>query len=196
MAFELNLTIALLVIGAYLLGSISSAVLICRALGYEDPRTLGSGNPGATNVWRTSSKNAAVITFITDLLKGALPVWLALKLGLSSLEAALCGLAAMVGHMLPIFFRFRGGKGVATYLGACLSIDPLLALSQISLWLVTMLAFRRASVASITCALATPVICYWQLSELLPVLGLMSLLLIISHRNNIRRLVAGNEQRL
>ncbi|WP_421866430.1 glycerol-3-phosphate 1-O-acyltransferase PlsY [Motiliproteus sp.] len=196
MAFELNLTCALLMIGAYLLGSISSAVLVCRALGYEDPRTLGSGNPGATNVWRTSSKHAAAITFVADLLKGTLPVWLALQFGLSLLEAALCGLAAVIGHMLPVFFRFRGGKGVATFLGACLGIDPLLALSQISLWLVTMLTFRRSSVASITCALATPLLCYWQQPELLPVLGLMSLLLIISHRNNIRRLISGSEQRL
>lgn len=196
MGFEFSPTIALLLIGAYLLGSISSAVLICRALGYDDPRTQGSGNPGATNVWRTSSKTAAVITFLADLLKGALAVWLALQLGLNLQQAALCGLAAIIGHLLPVFFRFRGGKGVATFLGVCLCVSPVLSFSQISLWLMTMAAFRRASVASITAALATPILCYWQLPELLPVVSLMALLLVISHRHNLRRLLTGNEQRL
>ena len=185
-----------LIASAYLLGSISSAVLLSRAFGLEDPRRHGSGNPGATNVWRSGSRPAAILTFIADLLKGAVPVWLALALEQPPTTAALCGLAAMLGHLWPLFFQFRGGKGVATFLGACLAIKLPLALAQMSLWLLVVLLSRRSSLASLCAALATLPLAYQLQPDILPVVAIMVLLLIVRHHSNIRKLLDGRESRL
>lgn len=201
MAIEFSIPSLFILLSAYLLGSVSSAVVVCHFFGLKDPRTLGSNNPGATNVWRTGSRQAGMITLVADLLKGALPVWLAQQLKLDTYIVALCGLCAMLGHLYPLYFRFRGGKGVATFLGACLALQPLLALCQFGIWLLLAGSFRLSSQASLATALATPLLCWWLTPTYLPltslpVLSLMSLLLIVRHRDNIRKLLRGNESRL
>ncbi len=196
MTIESSIPALLTLLSAYLLGSVSSAVVVCQFLGLEDPRTLGSNNPGATNVWRTGSRQAGMTTLVADILKGALPVWLAQQLKLDNLIVASCGLCAMLGHLYPLYFRFRGGKGVATFLGACLALLPILALCQIGIWLLLAGLFRLSSQASLATAVATPLLCWWLTPTYLPVLSLMSLLLIVRHRDNIRKLLQGNESRL
>ncbi|MEH6823366.1 MAG: glycerol-3-phosphate 1-O-acyltransferase PlsY [Motiliproteus sp.] len=196
MTIESSIPALLTLLIAYLLGSVSSAVVVCQFLGLKDPRTLGSNNPGATNVWRTGSRLAGMTTLVADILKGALPVWLAQQLKLDNHIVALCGLCAMLGHLYPLYFRFRGGKGVATFLGACLALLPILALCQIGIWLLLAGLFRLSSQASLATAVATPILCWWLTPTYLPVLSLMSLLLIVRHRDNIRKLLQGNESRL
>ncbi len=200
MPVEISNTDLLILTTAYLLGSVSSAVLACRLLGLSDPRTTGSHNPGATNVWRTGSQRAGAITLVADLLKGALPVWLAQQLRLDNSIIVLCGLCAMIGHLFPLYFRFHGGKGVATFLGSCLALVPVLALCQFCLWLLLAKLTRHASAASLCTALATPVLCYWLIPAALmptqlPILSLMALLLILRHRSNIHKLLRGSELR-
>lgn len=200
MAIDFSALTLLMLLAAYLLGSVSSAVLVCHALGFRDPRTLGSNNPGATNVWRTGSHRAGVITLAADLLKGAVPVWLAQQLKLDLNSLVLCGLSAILGHLYPLYFRFRGGKGVATFIGVCLALQPLLALCQIAIWLLLAGLFRLSSQASLAMALATPLL-YWWLPPLYPptlsllLLSLMSLLVILRHRANIHNLLQGEEPR-
>ncbi|MFT5720641.1 MAG: glycerol-3-phosphate acyltransferase PlsY [Motiliproteus sp.] len=201
MTIDFSSPALLLLLAAYLLGSVSSAVLVCHALGLNDPRSLGSKNPGATNVWRTGSHRAGVITLAADLFKGALPVWLAQRLELDLSNMALCGLSAMLGHLYPLYFKFRGGKGVATLIGACLVLQPLLVLCQIGLWLLLAGLLRRSSPASLVMTLATPLL-YWWLPPSDPpalslaILTLMSLLVILRHRTNIHKLLQGEESRL
>ena len=181
---------------AYLLGSVSSAVLVCQLLDLPDPRNAGSHNPGATNVWRTGSHRAGMITLLADLLKGALPVWLAQQLNFAHDTVLLCGLAAMLGHLFPVYSRFHGGKGVATFLGTSLALQPLLAMIQFGLWLLLAKASRQASRASITTALLTPILCYWLSPADLTMLSLMAALLIIRHSSNIKKILHGTESRL
>ena len=196
MPIELATSDLLMLTAAYLLGSISSAVLVCRLFQLPDPRSAGSHNPGATNVWRTGSHRAGVITLLADIFKGALPVWLALQLHFADDTVALCALAAMLGHLFPIYSRFHGGKGVATFIGSCIALEPLLALYQISLWLVLTKLFRRSSLASIGTALVTPLLCYSLNPDDLVILSLMALLLIGRHHSNIRQLLQGTEPRV
>ncbi|MEH6470540.1 MAG: glycerol-3-phosphate 1-O-acyltransferase PlsY [Halopseudomonas sp.] len=196
MALDFSTTALLMLLAAYLLGSVSSAVLVCQLLGLNDPRTQGSNNPGATNVWRTGSHRAAVITLLADLLKGALPIWLALQVNLEASFVALCGLCAMLGHLYPIYFQFRGGKGVATYLGACLALQPLLALGQFSIWLLVAGTFRISSLASLVTALMTPLLCFWLAPAYLAIVSVMTLLLVLRHWSNISQLLQGSEPRL
>lgn len=196
MLADLNLFATALILLAYLFGSVSSAVLVCQALELPDPRTTGSHNPGATNVLRTGSRRAAIITLLADLLKGALPVWLADYFQQSHQIIALCGLAAMLGHLFPLYFRFRGGKGVATFVGACLALQPLLALGQVILWLPLALCYRVSSIASICTALMSPLLCWWLARDYLPFVSLMAILLITKHHRNISNLLQGREARL
>lgn len=201
MAIDFSTPALLMLLAAYLLGSVSSAVLVCHALGLNDPRTLGSNNPGATNVWRTGSHRAGVITLAADLLKGAVPVWLALQLTLDTNIMTLCGLSAILGHLYPLYFKFRGGKGVATFIGVCMALQPPLALCQIGIWLLLAGIFRLSSQASLVMAVATPLL-YWWLAPVSPptlslaLLSLMSLLVILRHRTNIHKLLQGEESRL
>ncbi len=194
----------LLIVAAYLLGSLSFAVIVSRAMGLPDPRSFGSGNPGATNVLRTGRKTAAALTLLGDALKGWLAVVLArllaphLGLGLGEDVVLLCALAVFIGHLYPVFFRFQGGKGVATALGVLVGIDPWLGLASLATWLVVARLFRISSLAALAAAVLAPV--YAGLLEgwgrtALAVL-VIALLLVYRHRSNLVKLVAGQETRI
>lgn len=180
---------------AYLLGSLSTAVIACRLLGLSDPRRVGSGNPGATNVLRTGGKQAAAITLAGDVLKSLLPVALARSLGLEHAAVGAVALAAFCGHLYPIFYRFKGGKGVATALGALLGMHPLVGLLALVTWLIVAFLFRFASLASLAASLAAPVLMLWITdSAMLSIATIvMSTLIVWRHRDNIRHLLAGSE---
>ena len=193
---------ALTALAAYLVGSLSFAVIVSRAMGLSDPRTYGSGNPGATNVLRSGSKAAAVLTLGLDALKGFVPVLLAVHLGprygLGEGTVALVALAAFLGHLYPVFFHFRGGKGVATAAGTLFGIDPLLGAATLATWLIIAAFFRYSSLASIVAAVFAP---FWQLltdgsGPVAFALIAMALLLLWRHEANIKRLFAGTENRL
>ncbi len=189
-------------LGAYLLGSVSFAVLVSRLFGLADPRSYGSGNPGATNVLRTGSKAAAALTLAGDAIKGAVAVllvrWIGPQFGLGELVCAGAALAALVGHLYPVYHGFRGGKGVATFLGALLTLLPPAGLIACLTWLVLALALRYSSLASICAAIVSPAAVYWLtgLPDSAAVVGSMSVLLIARHRGNIENLIAGKERRI
>ena len=188
------LEVSLVLLG-YLAGSVSSAVLVCRAMGLPDPRSQGSHNPGATNVLRFGGKRAAAVTLGGDVLKGLLPVLVALALGVGDPTLAAVGLAAFLGHLYPVFFGFAGGKGVATAIGALLGWSWPVALAGIATWLLVATVSRIASLAAITSAALAPLYLWW-LSGRLPMVvagTVMSILLIWRHRSNIRNILAGSE---
>jgi glycerol-3-phosphate acyltransferase PlsY len=190
---------ALAIAISYLLGSLSFAVLVSRVLRQADPRTYGSGNPGATNVLRGGSRAAALLTLLGDAGKGAVAVWLGRQAGdASALVAVGCGAAALAGHVFPVFLRFRGGKGVATFLGALLAFAPWLGLSCCVVWLAVAAASRYSSLASLAAAVAAPALL--GLTEApqaeLGVVLAMSALLVWRHRANIVKLRAGTESRI
>ena len=188
----------LLPLGGYLLGSVSSAVLVSKLMGLPDPRQSGSGNPGATNVLRLGNKPAAALTLLGDVLKGVLPVLIAKYLDADTTGIALAGLGAFLGHLFPVFFGFAGGKGVATSLGIFLALNPLIAGSQVVLWALIALVFRYSSLAALVTALATPILLFWQMED--PVLTgfgiILAALLVFRHRANIVRLCRGTESRI
>ena len=188
----------LLPLGGYLLGSVSSAVLVSKLMGLPDPRQSGSGNPGATNVLRLGNKPAAALTLLGDVLKGVLPVLIAKYLDADTTGIALAGLGAFLGHLFPVFFGFAGGKGVATSLGIFLALNPLIAGSQVALWALMALVFRYSSLAALVTALATPILLSWQMDDpVLTGLGIiLAALLVFRHRANIVRLVQGNESQI
>jgi glycerol-3-phosphate acyltransferase PlsY len=197
----------LAVIAAYLLGSLSFAVIVSRLMGLKDPRTFCSKNPGATNVLRSGSKAAAIVTLLLDAVKGWLPVvlvrWFGKPYGLEDGTIALVGLAAFVGHLWPVFFRFQGGKGVATFIGVVFGIDLVLGLATGATWLIIAFFLRYSSVASMASAVFAPVyylfgdrIQWYAEKPVLFGLFVMALLLIVRHRENINRLLQGNESRL
>jgi glycerol-3-phosphate acyltransferase PlsY len=187
---------------AYLVGSLSFAVIVSRAMGLSDPRTYGSGNPGATNVLRSGSKAAAILTLALDALKGYLPVALVVRFGpahgLGEGTVAMVALAAFLGHLWPVFFRFKGGKGVATAGGAVLGIDPLLGAATLATWLIIAAFFRYSSLASVVAAVFAP---FWHVltdgpDAIALALLIIAGLLIWRHSANIKRLFAGTESRL
>jgi glycerol-3-phosphate acyltransferase PlsY len=189
---------ALLALGAYLLGSLSTAILLCRALNLPDPRTQGSRNPGATNMLRIAGKRTAALVLAGDLLKGLIPVLLARALGMDDAALAAVGLAAFLGHLYPLFFGFQGGKGVATALGVLLGALWPVALAAAATWLVMVKLSRISSLAAITAAAAAPFYAWLltgsaSLRVLVWVLGVM---LLWRHRGNIRRLLSGEEGRI
>ncbi len=192
----------ILAVAAYLIGSVSFAVITSRAFRLPDPRTYGSGNPGATNVLRSGSKAAAVLTLLGDALKGWLPVWLAQHF--SSAEAAplamaIAGSLAVIGHMVPVFHRFQGGKGVATALGALFGFSVYLGLGAISTWLIIVLFFRMSSFASIIAALFAPFAAWLLFGFAHPFFAsvvVVAILLIYRHRQNIKNILAGTESKL
>jgi glycerol-3-phosphate acyltransferase PlsY len=194
-------------IAAYLVGSLSFAVIVSRAMGLKDPRTFGSKNPGATNVLRSGNKAAAVVTLLLDAMKGLLPVlavrWFGKPYGLEDGTVALVGLAAFMGHLWPVLFRFRGGKGVATFMGVVFGIHPLLGLATGATWLIIAFFFRYASLASLVAAVFAPA--YYLLGNRIEwyadagvaiALFAMAMLLAWRHRQNIDRLLRGKESRL
>jgi len=194
-------------VAAYLIGSLSFAVIVSRVMGLNDPRTYGSKNPGATNVLRSGSKAAAVVTLLLDAVKGWLPVaaiqWWGQPYGLGEGTMALAGFAAFIGHLYPVFFRFVGGKGVATALGVLVATSGWLALATGLTWLIVAYAFRYSSLASLVAALFVPA--YYAFGDgvawvtdrnLLLSTAVMSIFLIWRHSENISRLVKGTESKL
>ena len=192
----------LIVLAAYLLGSVSFAIVVSRALALPDPRSYGSKNPGATNVLRSGSKAAAALTLLGDAGKGWLAVWLAATIAggatVDGLAAPLAGLAVFVGHLYPVFHRFRGGKGVATAGGVLLGFDPWLGLATVATWVVFALFFRISSLAALAAALFASFYAWWLfgLRPLLAAVLAIALLLVWRHRANIGRLAAGTEPRI
>jgi len=190
-------------IAAYLIGSLSFAVIVSRAFALPDPHSYGSGNPGATNVLRTGKKLAAALTLIGDCGKGVAAVLMAKHFaadyGVDTSGVALAALAVFLGHLYPVFFRFKGGKGVATALGILCAINLWLGLATLASWLVIMLFFRMVSLASIIAAVFAPFYTAWLFgtaSALLPGVLAISALLIYRHKENIQRLLAGSESRI
>ena len=185
-------------LAAYLLGSVSSAILISRLLGLPDPRTEGSRNPGATNVLRLGSKPGAVLTLAGDIAKGVLPVLVARWILDEPILLALAALGAFLGHLFPVYFRFEGGKGVATALGVLAAIDWQLASILIATWLVVAAVFRYSSLAALVTAAAAPIYLFWLTGEpVFVALGVvLAALLFFRHSENIRRLLCGNESKI
>jgi acyl phosphate:glycerol-3-phosphate acyltransferase len=198
------------VLAAYLVGSLSFAVIVSRAFGLPDPHTYGSGNPGATNVLRTGRRIAALLTLAGDAGKGWLAVHLALRwmpdFGVEQRWAAACAVAVFVGHVFPAFHRFRGGKGVSTALGILLAIDPWLGLATLATWIVIAVFFRYSSLAALVAAAFAPFYTYFislarprletMMLTMLPAVILISALLVWRHKANILKLVAGTESRI
>jgi len=186
----------LAVLGAYLLGSVSFAIVVSRLAGLPDPRTYGSGNPGATNVLRTGRRVVAALTLAGDAGKGFVAVWLVLVLAPSA--AAYAGAAVFLGHLYPVFHRFQGGKGVATAAGVLFGFDPWLGLGTLLTWIAMAVFFRYSSLAALVSACFAAFYSFW-LFGLAPVTGavvVIAALLVWRHRENIRRLIAGTESRL
>ena len=190
-------TIGFIIFG-YLLGSLASAIIVCRLIGLPDPRQQGSGNPGATNVLRlggSKAKKAAAITLLGDCLKGFLPVALANLADIGSVGIALTALAAFLGHLYPLFFNFQGGKGVATAFGAMLGLSLWIALAVFAIWLVMAQVFRISSLSALTAALAAPLLLWWFALPSMYIVAVlaMAIFLIWRHRSNIQRLLSGSE---
>jgi acyl phosphate:glycerol-3-phosphate acyltransferase len=189
-------------LSAYLVGSLSFAVIISRLMGLADPRSYGSGNPGATNVLRSGSKPAALITLALDALKGYLPVLLVLiygpRWGLSDTTAAFAGLAAFLGHLYPVFFRFKGGKGVATAAGVLMAINPVLAAAALLSFGIVLAFSRYVSLAAIVAAAFAPFFqaLIWGVEPALLPIVVISLLLVWRHEGNLKKLIAGTESKL
>ncbi|RYF07161.1 MAG: glycerol-3-phosphate 1-O-acyltransferase PlsY [Comamonadaceae bacterium] len=194
-------------ISAYLLGSLSFAVIVTRLMGLNDPRTYGSKNPGATNVLRSGSKAAAIITLLLDAVKGWLPValvrWFGQPYGLEEGTMALVGLAAFLGHLWPVFFRFEGGKGVATALGVLVGISGWLGLATLLTWIIVAFFFRYSSLASLAAAVFAPLyyilfggVAWYTDARVGVSIAVMSALLAWRHKENIKRLIEGKESRL
>lgn len=194
--------LALLLLAAYLLGSVPFAVLISRGFGMADPRTYGSGNPGATNVLRSGNKLAAVLTLVGDAFKGWLAIFLAERIAgeiaLGPIAAPAAGLAAFIGHLFPVFLGFKGGKGVATAAGVLMGAKALLGLAVLGVWLGVAFALRYSSLAALCAALAAPALAYFfgLHPDWIAAIAVMSALLIWRHKENIKRLVAGQESRI
>jgi len=181
---------------AYLCGSISSAILVCKIAGLPDPRTQGSGNPGATNVLRIGGKAAAACVLIFDILKGMVPVWLAYLLHLAPLYLGLTAIAACLGHIYPVFFRFRGGKGVATALGAIAPIGWDLTGLMTGTWLLTVLLSGYSSLGAIVSALIAPFYVWWFKPQFTFPVSMLSCLILLRHHDNIQRLWRGQESKI
>jgi glycerol-3-phosphate acyltransferase PlsY len=198
---------ALATLAAYLIGSLSFAVVVSRFMGLADPRTYGSKNPGATNVLRSGNKAAAIVTLLLDALKGWLPVVLVQaygeRYGLGAGTVALAGFAAFLGHLFPVFFRFQGGKGVATAAGVILAFNPWLGLASLLTWVIIAFFFRYSSLASIVTAVFAPAYYLlgggvaWEAPGVMVLaLAAMAVLLVWRHAENINRLIAGTESKL
>ena len=190
------------VFAAYCVGSLSFAVIVSRAMGLADPRSYGSGNPGATNVLRSGKRSAAVVTLALDALKGYVPVFLALwfsaQFGFGAATVAAVGLAAFLGHLWPLFFHFKGGKGVATAAGVLLAFNPWLGVATLATWVIVAGFFRYSSLASLAAAVFAPFyqMLIWEADAYALAITAMSLLLAWRHAGNIKKLLAGTESKL
>ena len=191
--FSQPVAIVLLCTSAYLAGSVLFAIPVCRLWKLPDPRALGSGNPGATNVYRAGGWQPALATLALDAFKGWLPVWLAHQLSMPVMAQAMVALCAVTGHMIPVFHRFQGGKGVATALGAGLALAPLTTLIIAGIWLLVMWRWRISALASLVAVVCGPVVSAFLDPETLPLFGLLALLIVVRHRANLIRLAQGRE---
>ncbi len=207
MLMQINTSLLLLAVVAYLIGSLSFAVIVSRFMGLDDPRTYGSQNPGATNVLRSGNKKAAVLTLLFDALKGYFPVlltkWYGPVWGFDDQAIAVVAFGAFAGHLWPVFFRFLGGKGVATALGVMFGVAPFLGLAAVGTWLIVAFVFRYSSLAALSASVLSPVIYFfgnqvlWETSNsVLLAVTAMSALLLMRHKDNIARLVAGQESKI
>jgi glycerol-3-phosphate acyltransferase PlsY len=185
-----------MIIIAYLLGSISSAVLICRLKGLPDPRKYGSHNPGATNVYRLGGKGAAGLVLLCDILKGMLPVWGGYFLEINPLLLGIIAISACLGHMYPLFFHFKGGKGVATALGALAPIGLDLTGMLFGSWVITILVTGYSSLASMLTALLAPLFTWFVKPQYTLPVAMLSCLIVLKHHENIRRFFAGEEKKI
>ncbi|CAB3800095.1 putative glycerol-3-phosphate acyltransferase [Paraburkholderia ultramafica] len=194
-----NLIVAVV---AYLIGSVSFAVIVSAAMGLDDPRSYGSGNPGATNVLRSGSKKAAILTLIGDAFKGWLPVWFVVhfgaRYGLDDTSVAIASVAVFLGHLYPVFFRFKGGKGVATAAGVLLAINPTLGVATLLTWLIVAFFTRYSSLAALAAAVFAPLFYAFLFGPRVIALAIvvMSSLLVWRHRGNIAKLMRGQESRI
>lgn len=186
----------IMIISAYLLGSISSAVLICRLLRLPDPRHMGSNNPGATNVLRIGGKKAAIVVLLCDMLKGTIPVWGGYYLGIDPILLGLVAIAACLGHMYPIFFHFKGGKGVATALGAIAPIGLDLTALIILTWVSVAFLFRYSSLAALVTVLLAPFYTWLIKPQYTLPVAMLCCLIVFRHHQNIKRLFAGTEPKV
>ena len=192
----------LFIAAAYLIGSLSFAVIVSRAMRLPDPRSFGSGNPGATNVLRTGRKAAAVLTLLGDALKGWVAVvlarWLAPQFGLADDIVLLCALAVFIGHLYPVFFGFKGGKGVATALGVLVGLNPWIGLACLATWLLMAGVFRISSLSALTTALLAPVYTIVPMGwgNAAKTVLVIALLLVYRHKSNILNLITGKEGRI
>ncbi|EEE01259.1 glycerol-3-phosphate 1-O-acyltransferase PlsY [Burkholderia multivorans] len=185
---------------AYLIGSVSFAVIVSAAMGLADPRSYGSKNPGATNVLRSGNKKAAILTLIGDAFKGWIAVWLARRYGLPDVAIAWVAIAVFIGHLYPVFFRFQGGKGVATAAGVLLAVHPVLGLATALTWLIIAFFFRYSSLAALVAAVFAPLFDVFLFgtnhNPIAWAVLAMSVLLVWRHRGNIAKLLAGEESRI
>ena len=188
----------LLIFSAYLLGSVSAAIIVCKMLGLSDPRTGGSGNPGTTNVMRLHGKKAAFLTLVGDIFKGIIPVLLAKVIVNSEFIIAICGLAAFLGHIFPIYFKFEGGKGVATLIGILFATHWLLGVSYIITWILTALIFRYSSLAALIAALPIPIYSYFieHNNQYAISFAVIVIILFWRHKPNICNLLNGKEDKI
>jgi glycerol-3-phosphate acyltransferase PlsY len=188
----------LIILGGYMFGSISTAIIVCRLMGLPDPRTQGSKNPGATNVARLGGKKAAALTLLGDMLKGLIPVLIAQSLQMSPVILAATALAAFLGHLYPVFFGFQGGKGVATALGVIYGLYWPVGLLTTATWLAMAVVFRYSSLAALVAILLTPLWFLWLLPEpeIIAAMSVLTVLLFWRHRSNISNLVSGKEGKI
>ena len=185
-------------LAAYLIGSISTAIITCKLMGLKDPRGVGSNNPGATNVLRHGGKKAAIITLLGDMLKGLLPVLVVSYLDPAAEAVAITGLSAFLGHIYPIYYRFKGGKGVATFYGALLGISWIAGIAALTVWLLIVFAFKMSALSALISAVSSPfIIWYFSGSIILTgAIALMTIMLCWRHRSNISNMLAGKEHRI
>lgn len=187
-----------LVILAYFIGSVSTAIITCKLMGKADPRTVGSKNPGATNVLRHAGKPAAILTLLGDSLKGLIPIAIGHALGLDWGWLALTGIAAFLGHVYPIFYGFKGGKGVATAMGIYLGLQPLVGIAVLASWLVMAFVFKISSLSALVATLLAPFFFYFKTGSMPLLIGLliMTALIFWRHRSNINDILAGKERKI
>lgn len=191
-----NIEAVIWVVAAYLIGSISFGIIISKVYGLPDPRTVGSGNIGATNVARSGKKSAAILTLLGDAFKGWFPVWMALQANMLMWVVAAVALAVFLGHLYSIYHKFKGGKGVATALGVMLGISGWLALSSVLVWVLVFAVSRISSLAALVAAIASPFLAWYFLSPYPVYVGVvlvMAIFLVIRHKSNIQKLLAGTE---
>ncbi|EKE00786.1 MAG: Membrane protein containing DUF205 [uncultured bacterium] len=191
------ITVIVFCVIAYLIGSLSSAIIVCKFLNLPDPRTQGSMNPGTTNVLRIGGKTPAFITLAGDMLKGFIPVLIGHLIGIGGVFLGLIAMAAFLGHLYPVFFKFQGGKGVATALGSFLALSPVAGIAIIISWILVAVTFRYSSLAALVAAISAPIfmLFFANIGYLIPSL-MISAMLIWRHRDNIQRLRAGTENKI